>query len=84
MRNVEIRLNRSGVRSLLRSSEVQADLTRRAENIKNGLDLVEEYDVTEAVGRSRARASVVAVGPHARNREAKSKTLLAALSRGRA
>lgn len=81
--NVVIKLNSAGVRALLRSSEVQADLKRRAEAIRAGVGLPGEYQVTEYVGRDRARVNVIATGPHARNHEAKRKTLLAALSRAR-
>lgn len=51
-----IKLNSAGVRELLKSPGVQADLKRRAERIKNAAG--PGHEVEMFVGRNRARASV--------------------------
>lgn len=53
---VRIVLNRKGIRDLLRSPEVQADLRRRAESIASSAGPGHEVD--SEVGPHRARASV--------------------------
>src|SRR5688572_19977902 len=66
MAKAEIKLNRAGVRALLRSDEVEQDLRRRAERVAaaaepNAPENV-EIRVDSAKGSNRARATVVALG----------------------
>lgn len=63
---IEFKLNRSGVRSLLRSESVENDLRRRAERVA---DLARsrapehvEIVVDSSLGATRARAIVLALG----------------------
>lgn len=81
MANVKIKLNRPGVRELLRSAEVQADLARRARAIAAAAGPGMEVD-TE-VGSNRARASVRTVTTDARRREATERALTRAIDAGR-
>lgn len=65
-KNVEIKLNRSGVRSLLRSESVETDLRRRAERVADlarsrAPDHVEIVS-DSSIGATRARAIVLALG----------------------
>lgn len=56
MANVKIVLNRKGIRELLRSREVLADLERRAENIAEAAG--PGHAVDSEIGPNRARSSV--------------------------
>jgi hypothetical protein len=63
MADVTIKVNRAGIRQILRSDRVLADLTRRARAVAaatSGGDLT--YEVRSDVGRQRARAAVIAAG----------------------
>ena len=80
-RGVVIKLNSKGVKSLLRSSDVAGDLTRRAGNIRSAAG--EGYEVESETGRNRSRAVVVTSTFDAMRREAQLKTLLTALNAGR-
>lgn len=75
------KLNRKGVRELLRSQEVRKDLERRARKVaaKAG----EGHRVDSSIGRNRARASVITETPEARVAEAKRRNLTASLDAGR-
>jgi len=79
--SVRIRLNRAGVRALLRGSEVQRDVERRASRIKSAAG--SGYDSTSEVGPNRARAEVRTADMATRRREAESQSLLRALDAGR-
>lgn len=66
MGNTEIKLNRAGVRALLRSEEVRHDLLQRAGRVAasaqaNAPENV-EIRVDSSIGSNRARAVVVALG----------------------
>jgi len=74
-------LNRSGVRELLRSPEVEADLTRRAENVAKAAGEGHEVDVT--VGKNRVRASVRTESLKAMVNEARDRNLTRAIDRAR-
>lgn len=78
---VVIKLNRAGVRELLRSKEVQDDLAARAERIAAAAG--DGFDASSFVGANRARASVMAVSIEARIAEAKDRTLTRAIDAGR-
>lgn len=84
---VRIKLNRTGVRNLLRSTEVQQDLTWRANEIANaanaaaGLDEGFEFEVT--LHRNRAHAQVWTATPEAMAAEAAHRTLTQSIDAGR-
>lgn len=52
---MQIKMNRKGVKELLRSPEVEADLRARAERAANRH---EGFEADSAIGQNRARASV--------------------------
>lgn len=81
LRQVRIKLNREGVRELLRSPEVLADLTARAERIaaRAGPGHVVESDV----GDNRARAVVITSTVEAMVAEARDRNLTRAIDAGR-
>lgn len=79
--DVRVVLNRKGVRDLLVSREVQADLKRRADRIAAAAGPGNDADVT--VGRNRARAGIITSTPEAMAREAHRKSLTSALDAGR-
>lgn len=82
MANVRIVLKRRGMRDLLRSFEVQADLERRAENIAAAAG--PGHEAESEVGRNRARASVRTDSIEAMHAEATSRNLTRAIDAGRA
>lgn len=81
MANVRIVLNRRGVRELLRSREIQADLERRAQRIAAAAG--PGHEVTVEQGRNRARAAVRTDTIDAMISEATDHTLTRALDAGR-
>lgn len=76
-----VRLNRKGVRALLRSAEVLADLERRANAI--AATAGDGMEVDSAVGAARARASVRTATREAMQAEAQSRALTRAIDAGR-
>ena len=78
---VKIKLNSGGVRSLLRSAEVKADLDARARRIAAtaGQGMV----ATSTIGRKRALAMVRTASTDAMVREATSRDLTRAIDAGR-
>ena len=78
---VRIELNRDGIAALLKSSEVQDDLRRRAEAIAKQAG--DGFEVDVRVGANRARASVRTATIEAMRAEAESRTLTQALDAGR-
>lgn len=74
-------LKRKGMRELLRSPEVLADLKRRAEAIAAAAG--SGMEVSAMVGRNRARSSVITATSEARNAEATSRALTRAIDAGR-
>lgn len=77
MANVKVTLNRSAVRSLLRSEEVMQvckDLAYSAQST-----LGEGYSVSCKVGKNRVNASIGAVTPEARRENSKHNTILKAV-----
>lgn len=78
---VRIVLNRQGVRDLLRSHEVSADLERRAKRIANAAG--DGMEVEATTGRNRARVSVRTATTEAILAEAKERTLTKSLDAGR-
>lgn len=76
-----VRLNRKGVRQLLRSQDVLDDLERRADAIADAAG--EGMEVDSEVGRSRARASVRTATSEAVRAELQDRALTRALDAGR-
>lgn len=74
-------VNSAGVKALLQSDEVKADLERRAKNIAAVAG--EGFEVDSEVGANRARASVRTVTFAARHAEATDRVLTRALDAGR-
>lgn len=63
MANVTVKINRAGIRAILRSDQVLADLTRRAAAVAAVTSTGElTYEVRSDVGPARARAAVIAAG----------------------
>lgn len=74
-------LNRAGMRTLLRSPEVAADLTRRAQAIAAAAGLGHRVEVT--YGTNRVRVAVITDSFEAMHDEATQRTLTRALDAGR-
>lgn len=81
MAKVRIVLKRRGVRDLLRSFGVQADLERRAENIAAAAG--PGHEAESEVGPNRARASVRTDTVEAMLAEASTRSLTRAIDAGR-
>lgn len=81
MSRVRIELNRAGVRELLTSPAVRADLERRARAIAAAAGSGMEVD--SEIGRNRARASVRTATNAAMRREATERALTRAIDAGR-
>jgi hypothetical protein len=79
--NVRIVLNSPGIRQLLRSDEVEADLKRRADAVAQAAG--DGHAASSAKGSNRARASVVTETFDAIRSESENHTLTAALDAGR-
>ena len=78
---MKIVLNTKGVRELLRSAEVEADVKRRADRVAAAAG--EGFEAEADRGPNPARASVRTVTPGAMVDEATNHTLLRALDAGR-
>lgn len=74
---VKVKLNRSGVRSLLRSSEMQEMLSERAKEIQQRAG--DDYEQDVFVGTNRANAMVSAATYQAKSDNMKNNTLLKAV-----
>lgn len=82
MAKTRIKLNHAGFRELLKSPEVQGDISARAARIAAAAG--DGYEVTwDKPGKNRSRASVQPTTPRAIRREARDHHLLAALDAGR-
>jgi hypothetical protein len=80
-------LNKAGVRQLLRSEEVLADLARRAEAIEQAANAAagepDAFEWDANVGPNRARASVRTVSREGMVAEAKDRALTRAVDAGK-
>lgn len=76
-----VKLNRKGVRELLRSQEMQADLHRRGQRIANAAG--PGHESQSRVGRNRARETVRTTTNEAALAEQHHQRLTNALSAGR-
>ena len=85
---VRIVLNSDGIRDLLQSQEVAADIRRRAEAVASAADAASgragDHEVEAGVGRSRSRAVVRTATFNAMHREADQRSLTQSLDAGRA
>ena len=81
MGKVEVKINSSAARSLLRSPEVLAELKRRADAVATAAG--EGNEVALSVGSGRARAAVYTATYDAKKSEAEDRTLSRALDAGR-
>ena len=80
MSKVKFKLNRAGVRELLRSQEAMSVVSDYAMRVQSRCG--EGYEVTYMTGKSRVNASVAAMTPEARRDNAKNNTLLKARGGG--
>lgn len=76
-----VKLNSPGVKKLLQSPEVRADLERRGRAIAQSAG--DGMEVESDVGPTRARASVHTATPDAMRREAIDRALTRAIDAGR-
>lgn len=87
MANLRIVLNRKGVKTLLTSDKVLADLVRRANAVAVAADGNSgrggDHSIESAVGRNRARAAVYTDTFNAMHREADQRTLTRAIDAAR-
>lgn len=77
MSEIKIELNSSGIQELLKSAEMQAEVTQLAEQVQASAG--EGYSVKTTVGQKRCNAKVYPDGVHAYNSNLKHNTLLKAL-----
>lgn len=80
MSKVDFKLNRAGVRELLRSAEAAGICQEHANRVKNAAG--DGYEVTVYTGRNRVNASVHAETYEARRDNYEHNTLLKALGGG--
>lgn len=81
---VQVKLNSRGVRELLRSAGVEADLARRAKNIADAAGGTGAgFESDSDVGRTRARGWAWTDTPAAMRAEATNRTLTTSIDAGR-
>lgn len=85
---VRLKFNRKAIREIAKSDDLELELFKRADKIRDACDPENRfgddgYVAVSSKGKNRARAAVIAVHPHARNSNAKHNTLLRALDAGR-
>lgn len=85
MSKVRVKFNRREIGAILKNDKVREELLRRAERIKNACDPTDTkgYEAVSGTGKTRARAAVIAQGPHARRSNAIHNTLVNNLDAGR-
>jgi hypothetical protein len=81
MAEVRVELNSDGVRAILHSAEVEADLAARAERIAAAAG--DGFEASSQIGATRARASVITATFEARYAEAHDRALTTAIDAGR-
>lgn len=77
MSKMKFVLNRSGVRSLMKSDEMQAALEKEAYRARSNLG--EGYSVTTRKGKNRSNAEIAATTQAARRENIENNTILKAL-----
>lgn len=85
MSKVKIKFDRREIDAILKHDKVRAELHRRAELIRDACDPADtrDYEAVSSVGKTRARAAVIAQGTYARRSNAIHNTLLSNLDAGR-
>ena len=83
MANVRVKLNSAGIREVLKSDEVRADILRRAEAIKAAAGGGDDYEAGAEIVGNRVMGWVVTATPEAKQAEAEDRTLTRALDAGR-
>ena len=81
MSKVKFKLNRAGVRELMKSQEMLDICTEYATDIRNRAG--DGYEVTQYTGKNRANASVFAATKEASKDNYENNTLLKSLGGGR-
>lgn len=81
MAKIRIEVNDAGIREILKSDAVQADLQARANRIAAAAG--SGMEASAFIGRTRARASVITATAKARKAEATNRSLTKALDAGR-
>lgn len=81
----ELKLSKKALREIASSDEIELELFKRAEAIRETVDPDGKYGyvAVSGKGRSRSRASVIAAHPYARNSNAKHNSLIRAMGSGR-
>lgn len=81
----KVKMNSAGARAIMNSPEVQAELLRRANAIKDCADSMGSgvYEADVQPGKNRAHAMVKTTGARSRASNAKHNTLLKSLDAGR-
>lgn len=82
MAKIRLKFNNREVKAILRNTAVLDELEFRAELIHDAIDH-EGYEIAVGVGKSRARASVIAVTQWARRSNAIHNTLVSNMDAGR-
>lgn len=77
MGKLEIDLNSNGIRELLRSVEIQAELQRQAEKFREKLG--DKFETDVYVGQGRANASVFTTDPEAIRENEQTNSILKAM-----
>lgn len=83
MARIRVRLNSRGIQEVLQSREVQDDLARRADAIKNAAGGEPDFESGVSIVGDRAMGYVVTASTEGRLAEAKDRTLTRALDAGR-
>lgn len=79
------KMNRKAIRQIMQGDAVYLELFRRAEAVREAVDPDGKYGyvAVASIGRNRARASVIAAHPYARNSNAKHNSLIRNLDAAR-
>jgi len=77
MSKFEFKLNRAGVKELMKSPEMQSILTQKAAGIRNRCG--DGFDQDIRVGKNRANAMIWAETPKAKQENAENNTILKAV-----
>lgn len=80
MSKVKVVLNRSGVRALMQSKEMQKICTDHANKARSKLG--SGYEVTSMVGKTRCNAEIAAISQAARKENSKNNTIMKAVGGG--
>lgn len=83
MSKVKVVLNKSGVRQLLQSQELQNVVAQRAQRVMSAIPVEKGYESETSVKGTRAVATIRATSLHAINDNKKNQTLLRGLNNAR-